>query len=57
MLAYYVNNTYAKLASDSIINKKIKEIMRYTGRHRTFPLDKIRYDHLKTLHEIFRFTN
>ena len=33
----YVNNTYAKLAPDSILNKKIKEIMRYTGGHRTSP--------------------
>ena len=31
ILAYHVNNTYAKLAPDSILNKKIKEIMRYTG--------------------------
>ena len=36
-MAYHVNNTYAKLAPDSILNKKIKEIMRYTGGHRTFP--------------------
>ena len=33
-----VNNTYAKLAPDSILNPKIKEIMRYTGGHRTSPL-------------------
>ena len=38
ILAYHVNNTYAKLAPDSILNKKIEEIMRYTGGHRTFPL-------------------
>ena len=38
ILAYHVNNTYAKLAPDSILNKKIKEIMRYTGGHRTSPL-------------------
>ena len=31
ILTYHVNNTYAKLAPDSIPNKKIKEIMRYTG--------------------------
>ena len=30
-------DTYAKLAPDSILNKKIKEIMRYTGGHRTSP--------------------
>ena len=34
---YHVNNTYAKLAPDSMLNKKIKEIMRYTGGHRTPP--------------------
>ena len=38
ILTYHVNNTYAKLASDSILNKQIKEIMRYTGGHRTSPL-------------------
>ena len=38
-LTYYVNNTCAKLAPDSILNKQIKEIMRYTGGgHRTSPL-------------------
>ena len=31
ILTYHVNNTYAKLAPDSILNKKIKEIVRYTG--------------------------
>ena len=30
-LTHHVNNTYAKLAPDSILYKKIKEIMRYTG--------------------------
>ena len=37
ILTYHVNNTYAKLAPDSILNKKIKEIMRYTGGHWTSP--------------------
>ena len=37
ILTYHLNNTYAKLAPDSIPNKKIKEIMRYTGGHRTSP--------------------
>ena len=41
ILTYHVSNTYAKLAPDSILNKKIKEIMRYTGGggggHRTSP--------------------
>ena len=41
ILTYNVNNTYAKLAPDSILNKKIKEIMRYTGGHRTSPFYKI----------------
>ena len=36
-MTYHVNNTYAKLAPDSILNKKNKEIMRYTGGHRTSP--------------------
>ena len=36
-MAYHVNNTYAKLAPDSILNKKVKEIMRYMGGHRTSP--------------------
>ena len=31
ILAYRFNNTYAKLAPDSILNKKVKEVMRYTG--------------------------
>ena len=31
ILTYHVNNTYAKLALDTLRNKKIKEIMRYTG--------------------------
>ena len=30
-MTYHANNTYAKLATDSIPNKKNKEIMRYTG--------------------------
>ena len=30
-MTYHDNNTYAKLAPESILNKKIKEIMRYTG--------------------------
>ena len=30
-MTYHVNHTYAKLAPDSILNKKIKEMMRYTG--------------------------
>ena len=38
ILTYHVNNTYAKLAPDSILNKEIKEIIRYTGGHRTSPL-------------------
>ena len=38
IFAYHLNNTYAKLAPDSIPNNKIKEIMHYMGRHRTFPL-------------------
>ena len=32
--------TYAKLAPDSILNNKIREIMRYTGGHRTSPFQK-----------------
>ena len=28
-----------KLAPDSILNKKIKEIMCYTGEHRTYPFE------------------
>ena len=39
ILEYHVNNTYAKLAPDSILNRKIKEIMRYTGGHRTSPFN------------------
>ena len=31
ILTYHVNNTYAKLAPDSVVNKKIEEIMRYMG--------------------------
>ena len=30
--------TYAKLAPDTLQNKKVKEIMRYTGGHRTSTL-------------------
>ena len=37
VLICHVNNTYAKLAPDTLQNKKIKEIMRYTGGHRTSP--------------------
>ena len=37
ILTYHVNNTYAKLAPDSIPNKKIKEIMHYMGGHRPSP--------------------
>ena len=33
ILTYYINNTYAKLAPNTPQNKKIKEIMRYTGGH------------------------
>ena len=36
-LTYHVNNTYAKLAPDTLQNKKAKEIMGYTGGHRTSP--------------------
>ena len=43
ILTYHVNNTYAKLAPDSILNKKIKEIMGYTGEHRTSPLSQLHY--------------
>ena len=42
ILTYHLNNTYAKLAPDSIPNKKIKEIMRYMGGHRTSPLFQAR---------------
>ena len=31
ILTYHVNNTYAKLALDLMLNKKIKEIMHYMG--------------------------
>ena len=31
ILTYHVNNTYSKLAPDSILNKQIKEIMCNTG--------------------------
>ena len=31
ILTYHVNNTYAKLAPDSILDKEIKEIVCYTG--------------------------
>ena len=37
-MAYHVNNTYGKLAPDSVLNKKIKEIMRYTGGTPDIPL-------------------
>ena len=37
-MKYHVNNTCAKLAPDSILNKQIKEIMCCTGGHRTSPL-------------------
>ena len=40
-MTYHVNNTYAKLAPDSILNKKIKEIMCYTGGHRTSPFTTV----------------
>ena len=47
-LTYHVNNTYAKLAQDSILNKKIKEIMRYTGEGTPdIPFSKIRQKKLK----------
>ena len=36
--AYHANNTCAKLAPDSIVNKKIKTIMRYTGGDTGHPL-------------------
>ena len=38
IMIYHVNNTYARLAPDSILNKKIKEILRYTGGTRDIPL-------------------
>ena len=41
ILAYHVSNTYTKLAPDSILNKKIKEIMRYTGVHWTSPFSSV----------------
>ena len=34
----HVNNAYGKLAPNTLQNKNIKEIMRYTGVHRTSPL-------------------
>ena len=37
-MTYHLNNTYAKLTPDTLQNKKIEEIMRYTGGHRTSPL-------------------
>ena len=37
ILTYHVKNAYSKLAPDSILNKQIKEIMHYTGGHRTSP--------------------
>ena len=40
-MTYHVNNTYAKLAPDTQQNKRIKEIMRYTGGHRTSPFSFI----------------
>ena len=41
----HVNNTYAKLAPDSILNKKIKEIITLYGGggHRTSPVDRVFY--------------
>ena len=39
-LTHHVNNTYARLAPDSILNKKIKEIMHYMGGHRTSPFQQ-----------------
>ena len=44
ILTYHMNNTYAKLAPDTLQNKNIKEIMRYTGGYRTSPLKAIRYE-------------
>ena len=41
ILTYHVNNTYSKLAPDSIINKQIKEIMCNTRGHRTSPFHHI----------------
>ena len=38
ILTYHVNNTSSKLAPDSILNKQIKEIMRYTGGTPDIPL-------------------
>ena len=43
-LAYHVNNTYAKLAPGSILNKNIKEIMRY-ARDTVHPLSKCDCSH------------
>ena len=37
ILKYHINNTYAKLASDTLQNKKIKSIMGHTGGHLTSP--------------------
>ena len=37
ILTYHVNNTYAKLAPDTLQNKNIKETVRYTGGYRTSP--------------------
>ena len=47
-MTYHVNNTYAKLAPESILNKKIKEIMRYTRGTPDIPFSsKLRWRYIR----------
>ena len=55
ILTYHVNNTYAKLAPDSILNKKIKEIMRYTGDTGHPLLRKYYCNQICTFNIVFKF--